>query len=635
MVSQAIKQPQIAVNPHAKTVRRSYRVAIKCVDQQQREEINQRIRKLEEQQLLLLSPQIVKKAEELYKTNPKEGFFTRKLCKEVGKSPNIAESAFHWLYIAIKGKRDKEQKVQGLLNFLIKNPQQLVEWMIFGRSPYTESSLGNFWKLKRRYVINLLTSTRQQADGYWKKRERKTYDSNNLEFNAFFPSITQQTIVQSIDDALFYYTNAFAIIPQITKRQQAFLAKLKLLKKEQAVVVPFLTSWINSPQLSRWKSLKILAEQLANTLGKPTRKLFSAVRLIIVFTLFDHFMQSVPQLVKGLPVAEVVPLPFKHKKKGRLPIKLLMKKDYVITRQGNAKTLTAQIRKQGWTELGFPQKGKKKLVAKTLFPSKVQEYIHNGAEIKLFQVSSGQAPSYKPRVDVVLEGTLDCFHSSTLLHTNLPLISGQKKAVLGLDINRLGAHMVAFNTSISLPPEILLLAERYTHLTAEVLPELHRGLTRKRKTRDTIGFCKLQGEINRVYTRRMRIIRELTRLLPHFLAAVMVKKQCKTLKIEQLAVDPSGTKGALAKAIYTMPDNLLIYQKAVWLASQELGYQVQLESVSPYHTSTIHYGCGGTLARLQGQYDLVPCTKCGLKVNTHTNAAHNIASLPGTLLPSL
>jgi hypothetical protein len=634
MVSQATKQTQVAINPHSKTVMRSYQVALKCVDQHQREEINQRIRKLEEQQLLLLSPQIVKKAETLYSSNPKEGFFTRQLCKEVGKSPNIAESAFHWLHIAIKGKRDKEQKVQGLLNFLVKNPQQLVEWMIFGRSPYTESSLGNYWKLKRRYVINLLTSTRQQADGYWRKKKKATYHLNNLHHNSFLTSTTQQDIVQAIDDALFFYTNEFTTISQITKRQQAFLAKLQLLKNEQAVVAPFLTSWINSPQLSRWKSLKTLAEQLANTLGKPSRKLFSAVRLIIVFTLFDHFMQSVPQLVKGLPVAKVVPLPFKQKKKGRLPIKLLMKKDYVITRQGNAKTLTTQIRKQGWTELGFPQKGKRKLAAKTLFPSKVQEYIHNGAEIKLFQVSSGQAPSYKPRVDVVLGGTMDCFHSSTLLHTYLPLISGRKKAVLGLDINRLGVHMLAFNTSVSLPPDILLLAERYTHLSNKVLPELHRGLMCKRKARDAHGFCKLQGELNRVYTRRMRIIRELTLLLPHFLAAVIVKKQCKTLKIEQLTVDPSGTKGALAKAIYTMPDSLFIYQKAVWLASQELGYKLQLESVSPYHTSTIHYGCGGMLVRTQNQYNYAPCRKCGRKINTHTNAAHNIASLSGTILPS-
>jgi len=577
----------------------------------------------------------VKKAELLYKTNPKEGFFTRQLCKEVGKSPNIAESAFHWLHIAIKGKGDKKQKVQGLLNFLLKNPQQLVEWIIFGRSPYTERSLGNYWKLKRRYVINLLTSSRMQADAYWRKKKKKNYGPNYSQFNTSLPSTTQLTLLQAMDDALFCYTNEFTSVPHVTQRQKAFLAKLKLLKKEQQIVLPFLASWVNSPQPSRWKSLKTLAEQLAITLGKPSRKLFSAVRLIIVFTLFDQFMQSVPQLVKGLPIENIVPLPFRRKKKGRLPIKLLMKKDYVITRQGNAKVLTDQIKKQGWTELRFPQKGKKKLVARVLFPSKVQEYLHTGAEVKLLQVSSGHAPSYKPRVDVVLEGAVDCFHSSTLLHTYLPSISGRKRSVLGIDINRLGEHMVAFNVPVSLPPSVLLLAIRYAHLTTKVLPELHRGLLRKRKARDIHGFCKVQGELNRVYTRRMRIIRELTRLLPPFLAAVMVKKRCKTLKLEQLTVDPSGTKGALAKAIYTMPDSQHLYKKAAWLASQKLGYQVRLESVLPYHTSAVHYGCGGVLVRTRGQYDVAPCKKCGQKVNTHVNAAHNIASLPGTPLPPL
>jgi len=486
---------------------------------------------------------------------------------------------------------------------------------------------------QRRYVINLLTSTRLQTDAYWRKKEKKTYVSNYLQFNALLPLIAQQAVLQGLEDTLFYYTNEFASISQLTKRQQAFLAKLKLLKKERQTVVPFITSWINSPQQSRWKSLKILAEQLAHTLGKPSRKLFSAVRLIIVFTLFDSFMQSVPQLVKGLPVEKVVPLPFKRKTKGRLPVKLLMKKEYVITRQGNAQVLTDQVKRQGWTELGFPQKGKKKLSARVLFPPKVQEYIKNGAEIKLFQISSVSPPSYKPRVDVVLEGTLACFHSSTLLHTYLPPIIRRKLSILGIDINRLGKNMVAFNTPVFLPPDLLRLAAQYVHLSDKVLPELHRGLLRKRKARDTHGFCKVQGELNRVYTRRMRLLLELTRLLPHFLAAVMVKKQCKTLKIEQLEVDPTGTKGALAKAIYTMPDSTLIYKKSAWLASLELGYDVRLEDVSPYHTSALHYGCGGKLTRACGQYDIAPCKKCGQKVNTHTNAAANIASLPGTPPP--
>ncbi len=631
--TQVANNPQALTTTGSKKVMRSYQVVLKCANQSQRKEINERIRELEEQQHMLLSPQIIKKAMELYRTNPKEGFFTRQLCKKVEKSPNIAESAFHWLYMAVKGKMDKEQKVQGLINFLLKNPKQSIEWLIFSRSPYTEHSLEKYWRLKRRYIINILTSTRAHVDAYWRKKHRNYYFANFLQFNTLLPATTQREVLQAIDDALFYYTHEFTPLSQLKKNQQAFLKKLQLLKKEQNTVVPFLTSWNNSPQNSRWKSLKVLAEQLATIIGKPNRKLFSAVRLIVVFTLFDHYMQSVPKLLKALPTANVVPLPFKRKKKGRLPIKLLMKKNYTIIREGNAQELTTQVQKRGWTEFGFPRKGKKRLDAQAHFPPKVVDYIQNGTNIKIFQLSSGQAPSFKPRVDVVLEGPSTCFHSSTLLHSYLSHIPGKKTSILGVDINRLGQFMLAFNTSITLPQDLLNLANQYAHLSEKVLPELTKGLLRKRKNFDSQGCCKLKGELNRVYTRRHRILREITRLLPHFLAAVLVKKKCKVLKIERLTADPTGTKGALAKAIYTMPDNLFIYKKAVWLASLELGYDVQLEEVSPYHTSTIHYGCGGILARQPSQYDIAPCKKCGQQVNTHDNAAQNIASLSGTLLP--
>ncbi len=633
MVTQTTSKTQAHTSSLPDEVMRSYQVVLKCVDQHQREEINQRIKELEQRQHKLLSQQTVKQAVDLYRRTPKEKFFTRQLGKEIGKNPNIAESAFHWLHIAIKGKMDKEQKVQGLVNFMLKNPQQLIEWMIFGRSPYTECSLHNYWKLRRRYIINLLTSTRLQTDSYWRKKEKKHYLPHFLEFNALLPICTQSEVVQAIEDALFYYSHEFSLLPQLKKNQKTFLTKLKLLNKEQNSVVPFLTSWINSPQTSRWKSLRTLAEQLAKVIGKPSRKLFSAVRLIIVFTLFDKYMQSVPQLLKALSPTKVVPIPFKRKKKGRLPIKLLMKKDYVITREGNSQDLTKILKKQGWTELGFPKKGKKKLTAEVHFPPKVIEYIQNGAHIRVFQVSSGQAPSFKPKVEAVLEGSHNCFHSSTLLHTYLSQIPAKKTPVLGVDINRLGKYMVRFNTSIPLPQDLLTLAKQYTNLSEKVLPELGRGLLRKRKAYDTRGCCKLKGELNRVHTRRNRILREITRLLPHFLAAVMVKKMCKVFKLENLTGDPTNTKGALAKAIYTMPDSLFIYKKAVWLASLELGYDVQIEAVPPHHTSSIHHGCGGVLDRQTGRYDIAPCKKCGQQVNTHDNAAQNIASLSGTILP--
>jgi len=633
--TQTLTQQQVSSSPPEK-VMRTYQVVLKCLNQDQRKEINQRIKNLEEAQRKLLTQQIVQTALKLYRAQPKEGFFTRKLTKEIGKSPNIAESAFHWLYIAIKGKVDKEAKVQGLFNFWKKNPQQLLEWIIFGRSPYAEHSMQKYWKLSRRYIINLLTSTRTQVDAYWKKKFKQEYKQNCLQFNANLPSVTYQEVIQAIEDALEVKTYEFTQLTQLSKSQVTFLRKLHLLEKEKQQVASFITSWINTPQKSRWKSLKEIAKKIANVVGKKNRKLFSAVRLIVVFALFDQFMQSVPQLLSSTQPEKVVPLPFKRKRKGRLPIKLLMKKDYVITREGNAKVLTEQVKTKGWTTLGFPQRGKKKLTAYVLFPPKVLEYIHNGAQIRVFQIGSGNNPRNKPRVDVVLEGTHVCFRSTTLLRHYMSTIPTGTVPTLGLDINRLGKFMVTFNTPVNLPPDLLLLVKRYNHLTDNTLRELNVGLNKKRKNRDSHGCCKLIGELNRMYRRRRNILQEILRRLPHFLAAVMIQKHCRTFKIEELNVDPTGTKGMLARAIYTMPDTTSIYAKATWLASLELGYDVQLKVVKAFNTSIIHHGCGGRLDRTSHQYDYAPCKKCGApKVNTHENAAKNIASSPGRLLHSL
>jgi transposase len=214
----------------------------------------------------------------------------------------------------------------------------------------------------------------------------------------------------------------------------------------------------------------------------------------------------------------------------------------------------------------------------------------------------------------------------------LSIPRGHEK-ILGIDINRLGPYMVVFNVPVRLPPDLMKLSTRYHHLTNKVLKELNKGFLNKRKIRDSRGSCKLKGELSRVYKRRKRIIREITRRLPHFIASVIVKKQCEILKIEELTVDPTGTKGALAKAIYNMPDNLYIYKKAVWLASLELGYDVRLETVNPRFTSSKHYGCGGNITRDERYHDIASCKKCGIEVNTHSNAALNIASLSGKVLP--
>ena len=209
-------------------------------------------------------------------------------------------SQMNRIFINIKmktGKIVREKKVQGLFNFFIKNPQQLVEWLIFGRSPYTEISLQNYWKVGRRFVINLLTSTRMQTDSFWRKNNKSEFNKYQLDFFGFLPKVSQKEVIEAIEDALFYYNHEFAQLPQLTENQRSFHNKLRLLEKKKQLVAPYITSWINSSQKSRWKSLKDVTQEIAFSLGKKRRKLFSATRLIVVFTLFDHFMQSVPQLI--------------------------------------------------------------------------------------------------------------------------------------------------------------------------------------------------------------------------------------------------------------------------------------------------------------------------------------------------
>ncbi|MCG3220624.1 MAG: hypothetical protein H7641_04520, partial [Candidatus Heimdallarchaeota archaeon] len=81
MVTHTATKLQALLPPTSKGVMRSYQVVLNYADQSQREEINRRIRALEDQQELLLTPQVIKQAVELYRSNPKEGFFTRQLCK--------------------------------------------------------------------------------------------------------------------------------------------------------------------------------------------------------------------------------------------------------------------------------------------------------------------------------------------------------------------------------------------------------------------------------------------------------------------------------------------------------------------------------------------------------------------------
>lgn len=105
-----------------------------------------------------------------------------------------------------------------------------------------------------------------------------------------------------------------------------------------------------------------------------------------------------------------------------------------------------------------------------------------------------------------------------------------------------------------------------------------------------------------------------------------MKSKCKLFCIEDFTKSPRGKRGAIAKAIYNMPHHINIFEKAVQIATYILGYEVKLVYVNPQNTSKIHNNCGGYIQRTPNSYDYAVCDKCGTRVNTHSNAALNIAT---------
>ena len=580
-------------------------------------EANQRIKGLQVQQEdIIRDKKAINAAMVLARTDPnlnaKMG--ASSISKITRNSRNITQSAYYWLFVAAKGTVDREKKVEDFFNQLLQRPEQAVEWIIFGRSPRMEKYLYKKWEVSRLYVINLINRTRRQIDKYC---------PNSLKFNTKLPLLTQKEIERAI---IRYYKK---LCEELTSTQQGrslkdFLENTRLLTANVTAVAPMLTSWNNVEHPSRWKSMKELNRRIAEVVGKPSRMFFSALRTIVVFALFPQIGETVKKILEKTHPEKVVNPPYRRKKKGRAPIILLMNERFVVMRPGNSEHMTFLARADGEFEIGFLLKNHPRITAKLVFSKKVRGYLLNGARIRVLYIRYSSAPSYKVRVSVVLEGPQEIFIGTKLTREFAKKIKVPKSEYMGVDVNRIGKQMVALSNDVKLPKELLTLTERYYKLSKTKIPELSYSLTNKGKKKDSYSYVKTKGELSRVTQRKFRILKEIKSILPHFLAAVMVKAKCKVLFQEDLEIDPRGKKGALAKAIRTMPKGAYIFEKAVLIASSILGYEIKLMRVDSRGTSRYHNGCRGTLERSLKRYDRARCRKCGNIVDTHVNSAKNV-----------
>ncbi len=139
-------------------------------------------------------------------------------------------------------------------------------------------------------------------------------------------------------------------------------------------------------------------------------------------------------------------------------------------------------------------------------------------------------------------------------------------------------------------------------------------------------LLKIRGEISRLYTRRTRLLKELHREVSRTISTMLVRSQSLILCAEDLDNSVRGKRGALAKAILSMPDEPDLVERACFVSEHNTKQAIKLISVDPRNTSKgKHIGCSknppGTISRTSQSYDYANCSGCNNRLNTHIHAA--------------
>ncbi|MHA2272833.1 MAG: hypothetical protein ACXACI_13285 [Candidatus Hodarchaeales archaeon] len=546
---------------------------------------------------------------------------------------------------AAKGVLDRERKLETFLDLLENDPVARVEWFVLGRTPYVEQQLARALTVKFDYARNLVLGARRTLDQYLTAEHQ---------LRATLPLLTEKTFRVAIE--AFYQTilHKFNQCETLTKRQCGFQRKITRIYHQRKALAPLFVAYLdqwnhpsdNSPK-SRWKALKGLCREGLEVLHPQAKRkpkatnYLSAFRGILISALLPNYGSIVSDLREDetLRPEHLVVKPFQKKKaKGTrlIPLSLVMGRRYVVGRPGNGAELTRLARDEGKIAITIwrPRQHKHAIPATIRFHSKLRHFLRRGAQLQLLILTSGPAPAEKLTVAVVLKGAYRLFLSRKALQQSPFLLEGVVLPVvaLGVDVNRVSPHVLAFSEDIPLPVILAMLNQRYIKLGG-VLADLHTALTRAEAFAESHPsifsqrrLTKLRGELQRVYRRRKRLLAELHRECGRLVSRVLLQGQSSLLCVEDLSLSARGARGALAKAILNMPDDLDLYERSVLVVEWLTSRKVSIQRVSPYHTSQgPHVGCpasvAGYLRRRRGQWDFAECSACHQLVNSHRNAA--------------
>jgi hypothetical protein len=556
---------------------------------------------------------------------------------------NLGQIAYLTILAAANGTHDRERKIKHFCQFLHDESTAAIEWLVFGRSPYLEWLLQHRLQVAYDYSRNLIYSARRTVDSFLPTEHQLV---------SALPELSQDVIAIGIDQFARTIQETFTKKEKLSIQQKSFLKKLTVVQQHHQLIAEAIHRWliewnssIEDPAftLSRWRQFKRFVRGVEKWVEIITEKkikkysYLSVLRGCLISALLPYYQQgeTVKELIENKIICaeRLIAKPFRKNSCDRntlISLSLLMGSKYVVGRPGSSTVMTKlAVEKGGFTITIWPPRRKKELLTAQLrFHSRLQEMFTNGARLKLLILRSTSGPSGKLLVDLVLEGCYWMFLSSRRL-INLPLslqLPPEPVKGLGIDINRIGPDMLAFSEQVSLPADIRAAITHYLRLEP-VLKTLHYKLTMSEKAGVFSPYYRqLKQQLAFVYARRARLRKELHRLSCTLTAQVLVQTRSPILCVEDLRLTVRGTRGALAKAILTMPDELDLYDRAILLVYYHTGVIITLHRVDPRNTSRgVHVGCSansaGRLRRSRKNYDLAPCSSCGSSVNTHSNAA--------------
>lgn len=563
------------------------------------------------------------------------------LASELQDRSNLGQSAYLTLLEAVKGYKELVNKLGQVKSFFSSHPQEWDSFLYFGRSPYAETCLASKWHIKRTYARNMLVGVRNRLD--------KTLP-DDLKQGARLQDLSKEAFEQAGQQVLH------EVHQRIQERQidhrpinkaQAFANKVQRLVYSAEKVLQVLQE---EPVTVGWKSLKRKSKEVAKVLPGRSKKYHSALRAIMSLAASPKLTsEAVTNQSLGVDILtpqNCLSRPFSRYKGATTatpdsqtlphlqPIHLVMGSKYVIKRSGNYGALTDLFKSNYFIDIiipktiNFPDK-KKRLPAMVRIPAshKVRQILDQGANLSLIRVMPPTGPSQKVRIDLVFEGSVRAFvatkHLKKPSKVHPPPLNPPMEQVthVGTDVNRPGKYILAYHPQAPVSNFLISLCDRYTGLKSTIR-SLHRSLSLAETNNNLIRAQKLRQELNLVYVRRAHLLKEIHARCSMELGWQLQRTGAHTLALEGLDVDASGTRQALAEAIYAMPDERMVFARAVHnISALHPDLPASLEVVDPYGTSRIHVGCGGRLKRSKKYYDLAPCTACNQLVNTHDNAA--------------